>query len=140
LIVAVNPRQSQYPLADATGELDAMFYRFFRKIRRSARHWNTDATRSDRNAVIQRVVAAAAKESKENLHGEGEVRRTPTPPPGPSPLVAQLLGQEVDEAISSERIGQRAFEIWVRNGRPLGTASQDWQQAEAELRAERAKL
>ena len=49
-----------------------MFYRFFRKIRRTARNWNTDVTRSDRNAVIQRVVAAAAKESKDNLNGHSE--------------------------------------------------------------------
>ena len=114
-----------------------MFYRFFRKLRRSARHWNTDLTRSDRNAVIQRVVAAAAKESLDNLNGESEVRRTATPPPSPSPFSAQLLGQDVDEAIAGELVGQRAFEIWVRNGRPLGTASADWLQAETELRAER---
>src|SRR5439155_15235793 len=44
LIVAMNPRQSKYPLDDASGEWDAMFYRFFRKLRRSARHWNTDLT------------------------------------------------------------------------------------------------
>jgi len=59
------------------GNRTPCFTAFFRKIRRSARHWNTDTTRSDRNAVIQRVVAAAAKESLDNLNGDGEGRRTP---------------------------------------------------------------
>lgn len=116
-----------------------MFYRFFRKLRRSARNWTTDVTRSDRNAVIQRIVTAAAAESKDRLDtAASEVRRTPAPTPGPSPLVSQLLGQDVeDDPIPAALIGQRAFEIWVRNGRPAGSAATDWIQAEVELRAER---
>lgn len=118
-----------------------MFHRLFRRLRRSARNWTTDVTRSDRNAVIQRIVTAAAAESKDRLNEKSEksdLPRTATPPPQPSPLASQLLGQDVEpEPIESALIGQRAFEIWVRNGKPAGTASSDWVSAEAELRAER---
>jgi hypothetical protein len=120
-----------------------MLNKWFRKLRRTARNWNTDTTRSDRNAVIQRVVAAAAKESKNNLPFTDSEARKPAPAetrtPGPSPLAAQLLGQDEpsEERISGDEIGRRAHEIWLRNGRPMGTASADWMQAEAELRAER---
>jgi hypothetical protein len=38
--------------------------------------------------------------------------------------------------IPREKVAQRAYEIWVRKGRPFGTADQDWLQAEAEIRAE----
>ena len=114
-----------------------MFDKLLRKLRRTARHWTTDTTRSDRNAVIQRIVTAAAQESKDRPPGE-ELRRGGTPPPGPSPLAAQLLGQESGELpIPGEAIGARAHDIWVKNGRPDGTAAADWALAEAELRAER---
>jgi Protein of unknown function (DUF2934) len=35
-----------------------------------------------------------------------------------------------------ERIRQRAYEIWAREGRPEGRADEHWQQAETELAAE----
>lgn len=38
--------------------------------------------------------------------------------------------------LSHDKIGQRAYEIWVRKGKPHGTSDQDWREAEAELRAE----
>jgi len=111
-----------------------MFRQLLRKIRRTARHWTTDPTRADRNAVIQRIVTAAAKESKDNLSDSG-VRKTPLP------TAAALLGKDtpppLDEPLPVEVVGQRAHEIWLRNGRPQGTAAKDWQQAEAEIRAER---
>lgn len=121
-----------------------MIYRYYRKLRRMVRNWRLDAIRTDRNAVIQRVVAAAARESKERLNGDS----TPTlqspaasnelPQAEPSVVAAQLLGRDdADETIPGELIGRRAHEIWLRNGRPSGTAAQDWIQAEAELRAER---
>lgn len=34
-------------------------------------------------------------------------------------------------------IEQRAYEIWIRHGRPDGTAFHDWLAAEAELRSPR---
>ena len=87
------------------------------QIEQSTRHW-------DEKAAVTRPLR-----SKEHAF---DYRYFPEPdlvPIEPSP--------EWLEAISGELVGQRAFEIWVRNGRPLGTASADWQQAEAELRAER---
>lgn len=110
-------------------------------MRRTIRNWGIDPTRADRNAVIQRIVSAAATESKDQLPSPApNFRHQATPPPAPSPLTAQLLGQEPpEEPIPNELIGRRAHEIWLRNGRPTGTATADWQQAEAELRAERRK-
>lgn len=35
-----------------------------------------------------------------------------------------------------DKITQRAYEIWVRKGRPEGQDEQNWTEAEAELRAE----
>lgn len=43
------------------------------------------------------------------------------------------------EELSSDKIAQRAYERWVAKGRPEGTADLDWQEAEAELRAEFAR-
>ncbi|HUY92042.1 MAG TPA: DUF2934 domain-containing protein [Pirellulales bacterium] len=34
-----------------------------------------------------------------------------------------------------ELIARRAYEIWLRHGRPAGTAFHDWLAAEAELRS-----
>jgi hypothetical protein len=33
----------------------------------------------------------------------------------------------------------RAYEKWVKRGRPHGTSDQDWMEAEAELKAEYAR-
>ena len=49
---------------------------------------------------------------------------TTTPPP-------QALVQ-----VPREKIAMRAYEKWVKRGRPHGTDVQDWIEAEAELRAE----
>ena len=38
--------------------------------------------------------------------------------------------------VSQELIARRAYEKWVARGRPAGTATEDWLEAEAELRAE----
>ncbi len=48
-------------------------------------------------------------------------------PPGPLPDKVE---------IPWERVAQRAYEIWVRKGRPADTQVPDWLAAEAELRAE----
>jgi hypothetical protein len=52
-------------------------------------------------------------------------------------LVADPAAHEAVE-VPRDRVAVRAYEIWVRNGRPEGTADRDWLQAEAELRAEHA--
>lgn len=109
-----------------------MLYRMWRKLKRAIRNWGHDPTRADRNAVIRRVVTAAAEETKDKASAPlGErIARTPTPPGVQAPV------PEVE--FSKDAVGQRAHEIWVRNGRPTGTAESDWVQAVAELRSERA--
>jgi hypothetical protein len=52
------------------------------------------------------------------MHGRGQVRRTPD-----------------RELLLHESIAVRAYDKWVARGRPLGTAVQDWLEAEAELKA-----
>jgi hypothetical protein len=39
-------------------------------------------------------------------------------------------------SIPHEKIALRAYEKWVKRGRPAGTDLQDWIEAEAELKAE----
>ena len=38
--------------------------------------------------------------------------------------------------VPHEKIAQRAYEKWVKRGKPQGTADQDWMEAEKELKAE----
>jgi hypothetical protein len=38
--------------------------------------------------------------------------------------------------VPHEKIAQRAYEKWVKRGRPHGTDMQDWLDAERELRVE----
>jgi hypothetical protein len=42
--------------------------------------------------------------------------------------------------IPHEKIAMRAYEKWCKRGRPHGTDKQDWMEAEAELRAEQARM
>lgn len=42
------------------------------------------------------------------------------------------------ESSREERIRQRAYEIWERDGRPHGRDAEHWQQAAAEIDAETA--
>ena len=41
--------------------------------------------------------------------------------------------------VAHDKIAQRAYEKWVKRGRPHGTDKQDWLEAEAELKAELSK-
>jgi hypothetical protein len=41
--------------------------------------------------------------------------------------------------VPHEKIAMRAYEKWVKRGRPQGTAEQDWMEAENELKAEYAR-
>ena len=38
--------------------------------------------------------------------------------------------------IAHDKIAMRAYEKWVKRGRPQGTDMQDWAEAEAELKSE----
>jgi len=41
--------------------------------------------------------------------------------------------------VPHEKIAMLAFDKWRQRGQPCGTEQQDWQEAEAELKAEIAK-
>jgi hypothetical protein len=41
--------------------------------------------------------------------------------------------------IPHDKIAMRAYEKWLKKGRPQGTDKQDWYEAEQELRAEYAR-
>lgn len=42
-------------------------------------------------------------------------------------------------AVAHEKIAQRAYERWLKRGRPHGTDMVDWLEAEKELRAEMSR-
>ena len=42
--------------------------------------------------------------------------------------------------VPPEKISMRAYEKWVQRGRPQGSPSHDWLEAEKELREEHARL
>lgn len=52
------------------------------------------------------------------------------------PTVAQPVSST---PIPHDKIAMRAYEKWVKRGRPPGTDMQDWIEAEAELRAEMSR-
>jgi hypothetical protein len=56
--------------------------------------------------------------------------RVVTPPSTPSAPQAH---------IPHDKIAMRAYEKWVKRGRPHGTDKQDWLEAELELRSEYVK-
>jgi hypothetical protein len=55
-----------------------------------------------------------------------------TTPPTAQPVTQPPMTAKVPH----ERIAMRAYEKWVKRGRPQGTALQDWIEAEAELMKE----
>lgn len=107
------------------------------------------ADRAERNAVIKRIVSAAADE----VRARNAAAHTPnpaappvartadgqpiTPLPAGKPAAAPDPAPLTDTDPPPDEVARRAHDIWVRRGRPTGTADQDWQQAVAELRAER---
>ena len=44
------------------------------------------------------------------------------------------MTRQFPDPISVEAIRQRAYEIWEREGRPVGKSAEHWLRAEAELR------
>jgi hypothetical protein len=73
--------------------------------------------------------------------------RTEPPPapaaPPPSPAPARATAPEANAPVAPllsdiphDKIAARAYEIWVRKGKPHGQDLQNWAEAEAELRAE----
>jgi hypothetical protein len=55
--------------------------------------------------------------------------------PVPTPA-RSTAASESAPAIPSEKIAQRAYQIWCERGKPMGTAHDDWVAAESQLRAE----
>lgn len=52
-----------------------------------------------------------------------------------TPSQAQPLSSQ-QVPIPHEKIAQRAYEKWIKRGRPQGTETLDWIEAENELKAE----
>ena len=90
--------------------------------------------RTERNAVIRRIVTAAAETTQKRVErsANGDVL---------GPFVLHASGADDPAAsgdIPRDHIAERAYEIWVRNGRPTGTADRDWIEAARELATELA--
>lgn len=90
--------------------------------------------RSERNAVIRRIVTAAAhttpKTTTAQPNGDaGDVV-------GPFTVNTAAVSPTDSGGIPRDKVAERAYEIWIQNGRPTGTAERDWQQALRELTAE----
>lgn len=88
--------------------------------------------RTERNAVIRRIVTAAAETTQKRVDrtADGTVI-------GPFTAVANAADEPATSGnIPRDQIAERAYEIWVRNGRPTGTADRDWLEAARELAAE----
>jgi hypothetical protein len=55
----------------------------------------------------------------------------------PSPVQPTTTTSTVQ--VPHDKIAMRAYEKWVKKGRPQGTDLQDWVEAEAELKAEHTR-
>ena len=62
-----------------------------------------------------------------------EVAAEVAPHSDPITEAASAQSQAAPE-VTEEQIGQRAYEIWLENGRPYGQEQANWDQAVAELR------
>ncbi|MGH7172023.1 MAG: DUF2934 domain-containing protein [Gemmataceae bacterium] len=58
--------------------------------------------------------------------------RVVTPPLAPTTNMTPVT-------ISQEKIAMRAYEKWIKRGRPPGTEMQDWLEAEMELKSEMSR-
>ncbi|MEM6853847.1 MAG: DUF2934 domain-containing protein [Planctomycetota bacterium] len=55
-------------------------------------------------------------------------------PHGDTAAEAASAQPQTAPEVTEEQIGQRAYEIWLANGRPYGQEQANWDQAVAELR------
>jgi hypothetical protein len=70
-----------------------------------------------------------------------------TTPPTKSPTdkkpqaspTAAVSKAAASQTITHEMISKRAYEIWISKGRPAGRDTENWQQAERELKAAQQK-
>jgi hypothetical protein len=56
----------------------------------------------------------------------------------PSPTTGPHVSSPIK--VPHDKIAQRAYEKWVKRGRPHGNDLQDWVEAEMELKAEFARM
>jgi len=57
--------------------------------------------------------------------------------PAPVPVIpTESLTPPAEVSFPTDKIAARAYEIWVKKGRPHGADLENWTQAEAELRSE----
>lgn len=75
------------------------------------------STSAKPKAVVQPVKPAAPTKSK------------------PKPKSKPAGKPTISAAPTTEQISVRAYEIWLRKGRPLGQDTQNWLEAEAQLKA-----
>lgn len=107
-----------------------MFQWLFGDYQKRAQARQSD--RSERNAVIRRIVTAAANTTPKAA--------APQPADAVEPFDAPAAVTPTESGgIPRDKVAERAYEIWVENGRPTGTVERDWAQAVRELSAQDAK-
>ncbi|MEM9915991.1 MAG: DUF2934 domain-containing protein [Planctomycetota bacterium] len=93
--------------------------------------------------AAKKTRAKAAVKTKKSSKPASKKKVTPAKPVEVAAEVAQLGDPAVEAAsaqpqtapeVTEEQIGQRAYEIWLENGRPYGQEQANWDQAVAELR------
>ncbi len=106
-----------------------MFRWLFGKLEKRAQVRQSD--RSERNAVIRRIVTAAAitTQKREAVSNEGASQVV-------GPLTANAVSATDSGGIPRDKVAERAYQIWMNNGCPTGTVERDWEQALREVAAE----
>ncbi len=97
--------------------------------------------RSERNAVIRRIVSAASDSGHKRLaEREAQIAEAQASGRHVRPIISGPSGDpslRLDPGnIPEEQVAQRAYEIWIRKNRPAGTSDSDWNEAVVELQAE----
>ena len=91
------------------------------------------AKKKARSSVSKKQVAAkdspkptTSAKTKLTSSGAGRQRES---------AVGAKAAQQVEFKITHDQIAQRAYEIWLAQGRPPGQEQRNWYEAETELRA-----
>lgn len=58
----------------------------------------------------------------------------------PQPAAMQTQQQQGQMCVPMEKVAARAYQKWMQKGCKHGTDKQDWLEAEAEIKAEMAKM
>ncbi|MCC6683374.1 MAG: DUF2934 domain-containing protein [Phycisphaeraceae bacterium] len=73
------------------------------------------------------AISASGPKSADKTKSKAKTAAKPAPVKAAAPTPAALQGP------THEQIAQRAYEIWLRKGRPVGLDEQNWKDAELEL-------